>query len=346
MYQAGTLSGNPLATAAGLAVLQAVTAGGLRRADRRVAPLRQGPRVGAVERRACRLGVRSLGTAGRALRGAGRRAAARGTGRLRRARGDLAGNGVYAPFFHAMLRRGVALAPGPYEVLFPGLAHDDGGPGRGGGGRRGGRGRGGGRASARLVRAGALAHWTLAPEGAVPDTHWPEGFAALRRGEGCPMCGRNEDETPHGIRVFAGRWAGRVPRAVPRPPGLCLRDLERPPRRGADGALGRRGRRVLVRGGPASPRAVDERYRPAKMNWLSLGNGVPAPPRPPGPSTTGRPSGRLAARDRGLPRRADASPSTRGIHARGGGRRDAGGPRPRGSDGGDRSGGGALEPVR
>ena len=24
-----------------------------------------------------------------------------------------------------MLRRGVALAPGPYEVMFPGLAHDD-----------------------------------------------------------------------------------------------------------------------------------------------------------------------------------------------------------------------------
>ena len=24
-----------------------------------------------------------------------------------------------------MLRRGVALAPGPYEVAFPGLAHDD-----------------------------------------------------------------------------------------------------------------------------------------------------------------------------------------------------------------------------
>ena len=31
----------------------------------------------------------------------------------------------YAAFFHAMLRRGVALAPGPYEVAFPGLAHDD-----------------------------------------------------------------------------------------------------------------------------------------------------------------------------------------------------------------------------
>ena len=31
----------------------------------------------------------------------------------------------YAAFFHALLRRGVALAPGPYEVAFPGLAHTD-----------------------------------------------------------------------------------------------------------------------------------------------------------------------------------------------------------------------------
>jgi glutamate-1-semialdehyde 2,1-aminomutase len=37
----------------------------------------------------------------------------------------VAGNGVYPRFFHSMLRRGVALAPGPYEVLFPGLAHDE-----------------------------------------------------------------------------------------------------------------------------------------------------------------------------------------------------------------------------
>jgi glutamate-1-semialdehyde 2,1-aminomutase len=28
-------------------------------------------------------------------------------------------------FFHAMLRRGVAMAPGAYEVMFPGLAHTD-----------------------------------------------------------------------------------------------------------------------------------------------------------------------------------------------------------------------------
>jgi glutamate-1-semialdehyde 2,1-aminomutase len=37
----------------------------------------------------------------------------------------LAANGVYARFFHAMLRRGVALAPGAYEVMFPGLSHSD-----------------------------------------------------------------------------------------------------------------------------------------------------------------------------------------------------------------------------
>ena len=28
-------------------------------------------------------------------------------------------------FFHALLDRGVAIAPGAYEVLFPGLAHTD-----------------------------------------------------------------------------------------------------------------------------------------------------------------------------------------------------------------------------
>jgi glutamate-1-semialdehyde 2,1-aminomutase len=27
--------------------------------------------------------------------------------------------------FHELLRRGVAFAPGPYEAIFPSLAHDD-----------------------------------------------------------------------------------------------------------------------------------------------------------------------------------------------------------------------------
>jgi glutamate-1-semialdehyde 2,1-aminomutase len=34
-------------------------------------------------------------------------------------------NGLYGPFFHAMLARGVALAPGAYEILFVSLAHSD-----------------------------------------------------------------------------------------------------------------------------------------------------------------------------------------------------------------------------
>jgi glutamate-1-semialdehyde 2,1-aminomutase len=32
-------------------------------------------------------------------------------------------NGLYRRFFRAMLDRGVAMAPGPYEALFPSLAH-------------------------------------------------------------------------------------------------------------------------------------------------------------------------------------------------------------------------------
>jgi glutamate-1-semialdehyde 2,1-aminomutase len=34
-------------------------------------------------------------------------------------------NGLYGAFFHAMLERGVAFAPGAYEILFVSLAHSD-----------------------------------------------------------------------------------------------------------------------------------------------------------------------------------------------------------------------------
>ena len=36
-----------------------------------------------------------------------------------------AATGLYAKFFHWMLSQGVALAPGPYEVAFPSMAHGD-----------------------------------------------------------------------------------------------------------------------------------------------------------------------------------------------------------------------------
>jgi glutamate-1-semialdehyde 2,1-aminomutase len=35
----------------------------------------------------------------------------------------IASTGIYPAFFHAMLDRGVALAPGAYEVMFISLAH-------------------------------------------------------------------------------------------------------------------------------------------------------------------------------------------------------------------------------
>jgi glutamate-1-semialdehyde 2,1-aminomutase len=36
-----------------------------------------------------------------------------------------ADTGLYARFFRAMIARGVALAPGPYEVAFPSMAHGE-----------------------------------------------------------------------------------------------------------------------------------------------------------------------------------------------------------------------------
>jgi len=36
-----------------------------------------------------------------------------------------AATGVYPRLFRAMLARGVALAPGPYEVAFPSMAHGE-----------------------------------------------------------------------------------------------------------------------------------------------------------------------------------------------------------------------------
>ena len=74
VYQAGTLSGNPLATAAGLAVLDARGAGGLRGPHRARRRVRQGARGGRRRRRPCGGGAERR-AAGRALRGRRRRPA-------------------------------------------------------------------------------------------------------------------------------------------------------------------------------------------------------------------------------------------------------------------------------
>lgn len=116
VYQAGTLSGNPLATAAGRAALSLLDSAAYDRLHHAAARLGDGlqsaldeagftavvPRVGSLLGLYCGSGLP----------------------------GDYDGasttdEAAYAAFFHAMLRRGVAMAPGAYEALFVGLAHTD-----------------------------------------------------------------------------------------------------------------------------------------------------------------------------------------------------------------------------
>jgi glutamate-1-semialdehyde 2,1-aminomutase len=123
VYQAGTLSGNPLATAAGLSVLDHVGAADYDELTARVAAFAK-DLESALAAGGLAASVPTVGPL------AGLFVAPADAGPLapptdyEQAKA-LAGNGAYARFFHAMLRRGVALAPGPYEILFPGLAHDE-----------------------------------------------------------------------------------------------------------------------------------------------------------------------------------------------------------------------------
>jgi glutamate-1-semialdehyde 2,1-aminomutase len=118
VYQAGTLSGNPLATAAGRAVLEHMTddayAELAARARRFGAGLEPALRHSGLEARVPVVGplVGLFLADTDVIDYTSARAAVEA--------------GSYSAFFGAMLSRGVALAPGPYEVLFPGMAHDDG----------------------------------------------------------------------------------------------------------------------------------------------------------------------------------------------------------------------------
>jgi glutamate-1-semialdehyde 2,1-aminomutase len=116
VYQAGTLSGNPLATAAGLAALSELDAAAYERLDAIAASLADGladaiggagipvhvPRVGPL------VGL-FFGDEDPVVDFTGAVASAE--------------TGLYRRFFRGMLDQGIALAPGPYEALFPSLAH-------------------------------------------------------------------------------------------------------------------------------------------------------------------------------------------------------------------------------
>jgi glutamate-1-semialdehyde 2,1-aminomutase len=112
VYQAGTLSGNPLATAAGLAALDQLDAAAYERLEATATRLQLGLAAaipGAVVPRVATLvGLFFVADEPHDYEAAKR-----------------SDTGRFARFFHAMLRRGVALAPGAYEILFPGLAHSD-----------------------------------------------------------------------------------------------------------------------------------------------------------------------------------------------------------------------------
>ena len=116
VYQAGTLSGNPLATAAGLAALELLDAGAYAQLTATAARL-----AGHLRSAFAAAGIPAVVPQVASLVGLHLGpdepvdyASAQRTDTAR-----------YAAFFHAMLERGVALAPGAYEVLFPGLAHTD-----------------------------------------------------------------------------------------------------------------------------------------------------------------------------------------------------------------------------
>ncbi len=123
VYQAGTLSGNPLATAAGLAVLREVGPADYEELSARAAVFAK-DLESALASGGLAVAVPAVGPLVGLFVAPGNTAPIAPPTDYEGAR-ILAGNGTYRQFFHAMLRRGVALAPGPYEIMFPGLAHDD-----------------------------------------------------------------------------------------------------------------------------------------------------------------------------------------------------------------------------
>jgi glutamate-1-semialdehyde 2,1-aminomutase len=115
-YQAGTLSGNPLATAAGLATLRLLDGEAYERLERSTGQLAQGLRATAAEagvpvQVASMCGLVTVFFAAKAVESWEDAKAA-----------DME---AYARFFNAMLERGVYLPPSGFEAWFPSLAHEE-----------------------------------------------------------------------------------------------------------------------------------------------------------------------------------------------------------------------------
>jgi glutamate-1-semialdehyde 2,1-aminomutase len=132
VYQAGTLSGNPVATAAGLAVLSALDHHDYAALSERVARFGSAlsEDLSAVLAKAGTLDARGRPVEAQVpvvgpLFGLFFVPVASGPVRDYEGAAASASTGLYARLFRAMLDRGVALAPGPYEVGFPSMAHGE-----------------------------------------------------------------------------------------------------------------------------------------------------------------------------------------------------------------------------
>jgi glutamate-1-semialdehyde 2,1-aminomutase len=117
VYQAGTLSGNPLATAAGIATLRLADAAVYARVDAASAAL-----ADAVTDALSAAGVRHRLQRAGSLFSVFWGVDAPVTDYASAQRQDA---GAYRAFFHAMLAAGVALPPSAYEAWFVSAAHDD-----------------------------------------------------------------------------------------------------------------------------------------------------------------------------------------------------------------------------
>lgn len=117
VFHAGTLAGNPIATAAGLAALDHLTP------DVYIELMARARRLSAVLRDACDAAgfVASFPVVG-TLVGMVCGDVPRPVDFAGATRTDTS---AYSRFFHAMLAEGVAMAPGAYEAIFVGLAHTD-----------------------------------------------------------------------------------------------------------------------------------------------------------------------------------------------------------------------------
>ena len=120
VYQAGTLSGNPVAVAAGLATLRLADAAVYARMDD----------VADVLRREVSSALETAGVPHRVQHAGnlfsvffGERAAAHGVRDYAQAKAQ--DTAAFTAFFHAMLDAGVALPPSAFEAWFVTAAHDD-----------------------------------------------------------------------------------------------------------------------------------------------------------------------------------------------------------------------------